>query len=107
MTKKLDKDTVRKIAHLARLSQNPSDEFLEKYSTELGAILEYVDKLQEVDTTGIKPTDGIRTIQVNQLREDTPPSDQEEYNRIRENIIANFPTKQGVLLELPGIFENS
>lgn len=107
MTKKLDKDTVRKIAHLARLNKNPSDEFLEKYSTELGAILEYVEKLQEVDTTGISPLDGIRTITIDQLREDVPAQDKQQYERIRQNIIANFPTKQGVLLELPGIFENS
>jgi aspartyl-tRNA(Asn)/glutamyl-tRNA(Gln) amidotransferase subunit C len=104
MSKKLDAATVKKIAQLAKLSNDPSPEFLEKYGEELGAILEYVDQLQEVDTSGISPTDGIRTISISQLREDHPPEDNEEYIRIRNNIIANFPTKTGVLLELPGIF---
>lgn len=107
MTKKLDAATVKKVAHLARLSKDPSPEFLDKFGTELGAILEYVDQLQEVDTSGISPTDGIRTITIDKLRHDHPPVDPEKYEQIRQNIIKNFPKKQGVLLELPGIFENS
>ena len=107
MSQKLNAEVVRKVALLARLSKDPSPEFLEKYGNELGAILEYVDKLQEVDTTGISPTDGIATITLDQLRRDTPPVDEEEYARIRQNIIDNFPQSQGVLLQLPGIFENS
>ena len=108
MSKTLDPQTVRKVAtKLAKISADPSDEFVEKFGRELGAILEYVEKLQEVDTTGLKPTDGIRTITYKELRVDEPARDQEEYRRVRENIIAQFPHKNGVLLELPGIFENS
>jgi aspartyl-tRNA(Asn)/glutamyl-tRNA(Gln) amidotransferase subunit C len=104
MSKKLDSSTVKKIAQLAKLSSDPSPEFLDKYGEELGAILEYVDQLQEVDTSDILPTDGLRTIKIADLREDNPPENQENYDRIRVNIISNFPTKNGVLLELPGIF---
>ena len=108
MAKPLDATTVRKVAtKLARLSANPSDEFVAKFGQELGAILEYVEKLQEVDTDGLKPTDGIRTITYEELRADEPASDQEAYARVRQNIIEQFPHKNGVLLELPGIFENS
>jgi aspartyl-tRNA(Asn)/glutamyl-tRNA(Gln) amidotransferase subunit C len=101
MSKILDAETVTKIAKLARLTDNPTPEFLEKYGKELGSILEYIEELQQVDTTGISPTDGLRTNTVEQLREDIPFVDEE----IRSRIIANFPIKKGELLEVPGIFE--
>jgi aspartyl-tRNA(Asn)/glutamyl-tRNA(Gln) amidotransferase subunit C len=105
MSSALDDNSVRKIARLARISANPSDDFLEKYGKELNSIVEYVGKLKELDTTGISATDGIRTITLSQLREDNPPQDIEEYRRIRQNIINNFPVKQGDLLIVPGVFE--
>ena len=103
----LDPETVRKIAFLARLSKNPSPEFLEKYGIELGAVLEYMEQLKEIDTSGIDPFAGVRTITVAELRDDEPALNTIDYNRIRQNIIHNFPNKQGDLLVLPGIFENA
>jgi aspartyl-tRNA(Asn)/glutamyl-tRNA(Gln) amidotransferase subunit C len=103
----ITKDTVAKVAKLARISINPDDKFLTKYTGELSQILDYINQLAEVDTTGISPVDGIRTIKISQLRDDVPATDDEEYNRIRKNIINNFPNSQGDLLVLPGIFEES
>lgn len=105
MTKKLDSKTVKKIAQLARLSNEPEKDFLDKYGEELGAIIGHVEELQKLDTKGISPLDGVRTITVEELREDEPEADQEKYTRIRQNIINNFPNHQGNLLILPGIFE--
>ena len=105
MSNKLTREDVRKIAQLARLESNPSDEFLDKFTKDLGSILEYIDVLQSVDTDGISPLDGVRTITIEELREDKVDPDQEGYLRTRNNIIRNFPTKQGDLLILPGIFE--
>lgn len=51
---KLSKDEVRHIAKLARLSLSEAD--VEKFTTELTSILEYVGKLQEVDTKGVEAT---------------------------------------------------
>jgi len=45
---------VRHIAKLARL--RISDTEVEKFGHELSAILDYVAKLERVDTTGIEPT---------------------------------------------------
>ncbi len=101
MSKILEPEVVAKIARLARLHDNPTPEFLEKYGKELGAILEYVDELQKVNTKGISPLDGIRTISISELREDIPYVDQD----IRQRIIANFPKRKGELLELTGIFD--
>lgn len=104
MSDKLTKDDVRKVADLARITKNPDDAFLEKYSKELGSVLEYVKELQEIEVEGIGPTDGIRTITLDELRADEVCNDPEKYQRTRRNIIANFPNHQGGLLILPGIF---
>ena len=49
----VDKKTVQKLAHLARLEL--TDEQVEKYGKDLGDILDWVEKLEEVDTTHVEP----------------------------------------------------
>jgi len=63
----LSPDDVRHIAKLARL--NLEDREVEKFTRELGSILEYVDMLQEVDTTSVEPTAQVTGL-VNSFRED-------------------------------------
>ncbi len=53
----LTKEEVLKLARLARLSL--SEEEVEKYTTELGEILTYVEMLSSVDTNGLKPTNQV------------------------------------------------
>jgi aspartyl-tRNA(Asn)/glutamyl-tRNA(Gln) amidotransferase subunit C len=45
---------VRYVAHLARLSLSPDEE--QKIGAQLGNILGYIEKLKEVDVTGVEPT---------------------------------------------------
>ena len=45
---------VKYVAHLARLSLSPEEE--QKISKQLGNILGYIEKLKEVDVTGVEPT---------------------------------------------------
>ena len=45
---------VRYTAQLARL--NLSDEEVTKFQTQLSQVLEYVEKLKQVDVTGVEPT---------------------------------------------------
>ena len=54
MTKKLTKDDVLNLARLSKLELNEDE--LKQYIIELNAILEYVEQLSEVDTTGLVPT---------------------------------------------------
>ena len=54
MSAKIDPDKVRHIAHLARLKL--SDEEIARFGAQLGGILEYVEKLNEVDVTKVEPT---------------------------------------------------
>jgi aspartyl-tRNA(Asn)/glutamyl-tRNA(Gln) amidotransferase subunit C len=45
---------VKQIAHLARLSLTPEEE--QKIGSQLGSILGYIEKLKEVDVSGVEPT---------------------------------------------------
>ena len=49
----LDKETVRKVAGLARL--RVTDEELEKYAPQLSGILKWVEQLAEVNTDNVEP----------------------------------------------------
>jgi aspartyl-tRNA(Asn)/glutamyl-tRNA(Gln) amidotransferase subunit C len=45
---------VRYVAHLARLSLSPDEE--QKIGAQLGNILGYIEKLKQVDVSGVEPT---------------------------------------------------
>jgi len=64
---KLTKEEVKHIAHLARLAI--SEEEAEKFTEQLGKITEYVETLNELDTTDVEPTSHVLPI-VNVMRED-------------------------------------
>lgn len=51
---KLTRDQVKHVAKLANLPLSSEEE--EKYSEQLSAILEYVDQLNQVDTSNVEPT---------------------------------------------------
>lgn len=67
MEKKISREEVRYIAHLARLDLSKEEE--KKFSRQLGDILAYVDKLKEVDTRSVPPTPHLFTLK-NVFRED-------------------------------------
>ncbi len=50
---KVDID-VKYVAHLARLSLSPDEE--QKIGAQLSNVLGYIEKLKEVDVTGVEPT---------------------------------------------------
>ncbi|MCP4671889.1 MAG: Asp-tRNA(Asn)/Glu-tRNA(Gln) amidotransferase subunit GatC [Desulfobacula sp.] len=66
---KISKDEVENIAHLARLEIDDSSK--EKMADQLTNILQYIDKLKDVDVKGIKPSSGAAFMN-NVLREDEP-----------------------------------
>jgi aspartyl-tRNA(Asn)/glutamyl-tRNA(Gln) amidotransferase subunit C len=63
----IDKETVDKIAHLARLELTESEK--QEMVADMGRILDFMDKLNEVDTTGVEPL-VYMTTEENVLRED-------------------------------------
>jgi len=64
---KIDKETLNKIAHLARLEFDEKD--TEKMMQDMSNMVSFVEKLNEVDTTGIEPLTTM-SHEINALRED-------------------------------------
>jgi len=63
----IDKETVDKIAHLARLELSPGE--TDEMITDMSKILDFMAKLNEIDTAGVEPL-VYMTDEVNVLRED-------------------------------------
>ncbi len=64
---KISTDEVEKMAHLARLEIDEPQK--EKMAEQLSHILQYIDKLKDVDVEGVRPSSGAAFMQ-NVLRED-------------------------------------
>ncbi|MDW3211520.1 MAG: Asp-tRNA(Asn)/Glu-tRNA(Gln) amidotransferase subunit GatC [Reichenbachiella sp.] len=63
----IDKKTVQKLAHLSRLELTEKEQ--EKMGEDLGDILDWVEKLEEVDTSNVEPLGNVNEEPI-QLRED-------------------------------------
>ena len=94
----LNKEQVEHIAQLARLKLSPEE--LEKYRQELSSILDYVDKLQAVDTTDVEETSQVTGL-VNVSRQDKV-----EDFEVSQDIISQAPEAENDYLVIPKIFEN-
>jgi aspartyl-tRNA(Asn)/glutamyl-tRNA(Gln) amidotransferase subunit C len=81
---KLTRDDVLKLAELARLKL--TDEEIEEFSSELSAILKYVEQLQSVDVNGLEPTSQVTGL-TNVTREDKI----EDYGYKPEDLLKNVP----------------
>ncbi|OGS02004.1 MAG: asparaginyl/glutamyl-tRNA amidotransferase subunit C [Elusimicrobia bacterium RIFOXYA1_FULL_47_7] len=86
-------------ARLARLELSAEEK--EKYSAQLESILKYIDKLNELDTSGVKPTSHVMDI-VNVWRKDISARSSEE---LVENILANAPERSGNFYKVKKIIE--
>ncbi len=64
---KISKEQVKHIAMLARIELNENE--IELYQEQLSKILDYVEKLNEIDTTQIEPTSHVISLS-NVFRED-------------------------------------
>ena len=83
---KITKDEVLYVADLARLDLD--DDMIDKFAGQIGTILDYVDKLNEVDTEGVRPTSHAISL-TNAFRED------EQIDHLeREEALANAPEKE-------------
>ncbi|HVS94066.1 MAG TPA: Asp-tRNA(Asn)/Glu-tRNA(Gln) amidotransferase subunit GatC [Mucilaginibacter sp.] len=79
----IDKETVDKIAHLARLELSELEK--ETLMGDMGKILDFMAKLNEIDTTGVEPL-VYMTDEINVLREDEVKQD-----ITREEALQNAP----------------
>jgi aspartyl-tRNA(Asn)/glutamyl-tRNA(Gln) amidotransferase subunit C len=94
---RLTRDDVRKVAGLARLKLR--DDELDRFTSQLGQVLEYVGLLSELDTTAIEPMAHAVPV-ANVWREDiVSPS------LPREAALANAPRTDGRCFLVPPILE--
>jgi len=92
---KITHDEVRYVADLARLDLDEAA--VEKFSGQIGEILQYIDKLNEVDTAGVDPTSHAIFL-TNAFREDEPgkPLD-------TDRALANAPEQENGCFVVPKI----
>jgi aspartyl-tRNA(Asn)/glutamyl-tRNA(Gln) amidotransferase subunit C len=95
---KLSKEEVEHIAELARLEL--TEEEKELFTGQLSSILEYVDKLSEVDTSKVDPKAYVLDVK-NVTREDEIASPPHSH----EILLNNMPSRKGDLLKVPPVFE--
>lgn len=94
---KVSPEEVRHIAKLARLELTDAE--VETFSHQLGDILTYMDKLNEVDTTDVEPLSHVHDM-VNRLREDkAKPS------LPREEALKNAPESDGTFFKVPRVIK--
>ena len=92
-----DQLNVKYVAHLARLSLTPEEE--QKIGAQLSSILEYVEKLKEVDVSGVEPTAHAFPL-VNVTR-----ADEIQPSLSNEEALRNAPAKANGLFIVPKIVE--
>jgi len=92
---KINADQVEYIAKLARLAVSPAE--VETLSVEMGAIIDFADKLDSLDTTGVEPTTHAIPV-YNGFRQDVL---KESYPR--EEILANATEKDESAFLVPKV----
>lgn len=91
----IDREQVRKVAHLARLELTEQEE--QQFTTQLNDILNYFEQLSELDVSEVPPT--TRAIEVvNVTREDALQPHPE-----RETILDCAPDRNGDFFKVPKI----
>jgi aspartyl-tRNA(Asn)/glutamyl-tRNA(Gln) amidotransferase subunit C len=88
---------VKYVAHLARISLTPDEE--KKLAAQLGGILGYIEKLKELDVTGVEPTAHAVPL-VNVTR-----ADEVRTSLSHEDALSNAPAKASGLFIVPKIVE--
>ncbi len=92
---KITREIVQKTAHLARLSFEPTDE--EQMIEDLQKMVDWVDKLKEVDTDGVEPLVVMSTEQ-NVFRDDELVK-----NLSRERALKNAPKHDSEHFRVPKV----
>jgi aspartyl-tRNA(Asn)/glutamyl-tRNA(Gln) amidotransferase subunit C len=94
---KVTRDTIEYVAHLGRLELDPDE--IERYTSQLDAILEYMDKLNSLDTSGVEPTThaipNVNVFRGDDVAESLPA----------DTSVGNAPERKGSFFKVPPIIE--
>lgn len=92
---KLTHEEVKKIARLARLQLTEAD--LEKYATQLSAVLSYIERLNQLDTANIEPTAHAFLVPTPFREDKVKPYTEQELS------LQNAPDREGPFFKVPKV----
>jgi aspartyl-tRNA(Asn)/glutamyl-tRNA(Gln) amidotransferase subunit C len=93
----VDADTVRRVAHLARIAV--AEDEVENLRGELNAILVFVEQLGEVNVEGVEPMTSVTPVAM-KMRDDKVTD-----GGIPDDIIANAPAHEHHFFLVPKVVE--
>jgi aspartyl-tRNA(Asn)/glutamyl-tRNA(Gln) amidotransferase subunit C len=93
----VDADTVRRVAHLARIAV--AEDEVENLGGELNAILAFVEQLGEVDVEGVEPMTSVTPMAM-KMRDDKITD-----GGIADAIVANAPAHEHHFFVVPKVVE--
>lgn len=90
--------TIKDVEHVAKLARlELTEEEKELYTKQLGDVLKYVDQMNEVDTSNVKPMTQVIDF-VNVMREDKVV-----YEHTKEELMSNAPEEENGFFKVPKI----
>lgn len=90
-------ETIEYVGILAKLELSPEEK--EQAKKDMGSMLDYIDKLGELDTEGVEPMSHVFPVN-NVFREDVVTNGDD-----REEILANAPGEKDGMFMVPRTFE--
>jgi aspartyl-tRNA(Asn)/glutamyl-tRNA(Gln) amidotransferase subunit C len=93
----VDAQTVRRIAHLARIAL--AEEEIEPLQRELNAILAFVEQLSQVSVEGAEPMTSVIPMQMKKREDKVTEGD------IAEDIVRNAPATDDLFFVVPKVME--
>lgn len=97
MAHSIDDETITYVGILAKLDLSDSEK--EEAKKDMGRMLDYIDKMNELDTEGVEPMSHIFPL-VNIFREDTV-----EHGDMSEAILKNAPEQKNGAFKVPKTVE--
>lgn len=90
--------TVKDVEHVAKLARlELTEEEKEKFTSQLGDVLKYVEQMNEVDTSDVEPMSHAIDF-VNVMRED-----EVKYEQTKEELMKNAPDAEDGFFKVPKI----
>ena len=97
MSDSIDQELVKKVAHLARLDLNDSE--IEEFTGQLMSILDYVAKMNELDTDEVEPLAHCLPVK-NRFRADEPGKSLDP-----DQALSNAPQRDDDFFRVPRILD--
>ncbi|MEM7243120.1 MAG: Asp-tRNA(Asn)/Glu-tRNA(Gln) amidotransferase subunit GatC [Pseudomonadota bacterium] len=93
----IDKDTARRVAHLARIEV--AEEDLDALAGELSGILNFMEQLAEVDVDGVTPMTSVTPMELYQRNDEVTDGD------MPERVLKNAPDAREGFFAVPKVVE--